>query len=104
MQANRNTGIQSCRPLHTRSRKPELTSRSFWRGPEPAEEIVITKGHEPHARLLPPAGRGKRESVPLGHLHLPDDLFDGDDPEQAAIDAGDRNDALGIWRGRAAAS
>ena len=68
------------------------------------EEIVITKGHEPHARLLPPAGRGERESAPLGHLHLPDDLFDGDDPEQAAIDAGDRNDALGIWRGCAAAS
>ena len=54
------------------------------------EEIVITKGHEPYARLLPPAGRGERESVPLGHLHLPDDLFDGDDPEQAAIDPGDR--------------
>ena len=47
-----------------------------------------------------PDGRGERESVPLGHLHLPDDLFDGDDPEQAAIKAGDRNDALGIWRGR----
>ena len=42
--------------------------------------------------------------MPLGHLHLPDDLFDGDDPEPAAIDAGDRNDALGIRRGRAAAS
>ena len=53
---------------------------------------------------MPPAGRGERENTPLGHLHLLDDLFDGDDPEQAAIDAGDRNDALGIRRGRAAAS
>ena len=68
------------------------------------EEILITKGHEPHARLLPPAGAGKREFAPLGHLRLPDDLLDGDDPEQAAIDAGDHNDALGIWRGRPGAS
>lgn len=63
------------------------------------EEIVITKGQEPHARLLPPAGAGMREPAPLGHLCLPDDLFDGDDPEQAAIDSGDHNDAPGIWRG-----
>ena len=63
------------------------------------EEILITKGHEPHARLLPPAGAWEREPAPLEHLRLPDDLFDGEDPEQAAIDAGDHNDRLGIWRG-----
>ena len=68
------------------------------------EEIVITKGREPHARLLPPAGAGAREPAPLGHLRLPDDLLEGDDPEQAAIDAGDHNDALGIWRGPPASS
>ena len=68
------------------------------------EEIVITKDCEPHARLLPPTRRGERETAPLGHLRLPDDLFDGGDPEQAAIDAGDHNDVLGIWRGRPAAS
>ena len=68
------------------------------------EEIVITKGREPQARLLPPAGRGKRETAPLGHLRLPDDLFDGDDPEQAAIDAGVHSDALGIWHGRTTVS
>ena len=68
------------------------------------EEIVITKGHEPHARLLPPTGAGEREPAPLSHLHLPDDLFDGDDPEQAAIDVGEYSDALGIWRGGTAAS
>ena len=68
------------------------------------EEILITKGHEPHARLLPPAGAGEREPAPLGHLRLPDDLFDGDEPEQAAIDAGDYNDRLGIWRGSQGAS
>ena len=64
------------------------------------EEIVITKGHEPHARLLPPVEASERESAPLEHLQLPDDLFDGDDPEQAALDAGDHKDDLGNWRGR----
>ena len=68
------------------------------------EEIVITKGREPHARLLPPAGAPERESAPLEHLGLPDDLFDDNDPEQTAIDAGAGTDALGIWRGRPAAS
>ena len=68
------------------------------------EEIVITKGREPHARLLPPVEASEREPAPLKHLQLPDDLFDGDDPEQAALDAGDRNDDLGIWRGRPIAS
>ena len=51
---------------------------------------------------MPPAARGDREAAPLGHLRLPDDLFDGDDPEQAAIDAGDQSDDLGIWHGRPA--
>ena len=68
------------------------------------EEIVITKGREPHARLLPPAVAEKRETAPLGHLGLPDDLFDREDAEQAAIDAGDHGDALVIWRGPPAAS
>ena len=63
------------------------------------EEIVITEGHEPHARLLPPVEAREREPAPLEHLRLPDDPFDGDDPEQAALDAGDHNDVLGIWRG-----
>ena len=68
------------------------------------EEIVITKGLEPHARLVPPVSSEVREAAPLQHLSLPDDLFDGDDPEQAAIDAGDCNDALGIWQGRSISS
>ena len=68
------------------------------------EEIVITKGHEPHARLVPPTGTGAREPAPLAHLALPDDLFDGDDPQQDAIDAGAGTDALGIWRGLPGAS
>ncbi len=63
------------------------------------EEIVITKGREPHARIVPPISCGRREDAPLEHLRLPDDLFDRDDAEQAAIDAGDHTDALGIWRG-----
>ena len=44
-------------------------------------------------------GRGPRENAPLAHLCLPEDLFDDDDPERAAIDAGDYSDAVGIWRG-----
>ena len=64
----------------------------------------MTKGREPHARLLPPAETTRREIAPLKHLCLPDDLFDGDDAEQAAIDAGDYSDDPGIWRGRPSGS
>ena len=63
------------------------------------EEIVITKGREPQARIVPPPETARREPAPLGHLCLPDDLFDRDDAEQAAIDAGDYSDDLGMWRG-----
>lgn len=42
------------------------------------EEITITKGGEPQARLVPPAGSARREIAPLEHLGLPDDLFDDD--------------------------
>ena len=40
------------------------------------EEIVITKGREPYARIVPPISATKREDAPLGHLRLPVDLFD----------------------------
>ena len=63
------------------------------------EEIVITKGREPYARIVPPIASAKREEAPLHHLRLPDDLFDHEDAEQAAIDAGDHTDTLGIWCG-----
>jgi hypothetical protein len=43
-------------------------------------------------RQIPPA----RD---LSDSWLPDDLFDEHDPEQAAIDAGDWNDDLGVFRG-----
>lgn len=82
-----------------RARFSELLARA-----KAGEEIVIIKGHEPDARLLPPAGASEREAAPLEHLRLPDDLFDGDDPEQAALDAGDHNDDLGVWQRRPAAS
>ena len=68
------------------------------------EEILITKGREPQARLVPPANAERREPAPLKHLGLPGDLFDREDPEQAVIDAGDHGDELGTWRGRPAAS
>ena len=64
------------------------------------EEILITKGREPQARIVPPPAAVRREPAPLAHLRLPDDLFDGEDPEQAAIDAGEFSDDVGIWRGR----
>ena len=47
---------------------------------------------------------GQRESAPLKHLDLPDDLFDREDPEQAVIDAGDYSNSLGIWGGSSMAS
>ena len=77
-----------------RSRFSELLARA-----KAGEEILITRGREPQARILPPAETAERESAPLRRLRLPDDLFDSDDAEQAAIDAGDYTDALGIWRG-----
>lgn len=77
-----------------RARFSELLARA-----KAGEEIVIAKGRKPHARIVPPNEASSRESAPLGHLSLPDDLFDGDDPEQAAIEAGEYNDSLGIWRG-----
>ncbi len=66
------------------------------------EEILITKGKEPQARLVPPAESARREAAPLKYLKLPEDLFDDDEPEQAAIDAGDYSDEVGIWTGPAA--
>ena len=77
-----------------RARLSELLRRA-----KAGEEIVITKGHEPQARIMAPATSSRREAAPLRHLNLPDDLFDHEDAEQAAIDAGEHSDALGIWRG-----
>lgn len=76
-----------------RARFSELLARA-----KAGEEIVITKHREPQARLVPPVVAAQREAAPLAHLGLPDDLLD-DDPEQAAIDAGEYTDALGIWQG-----
>jgi prevent-host-death family protein len=64
------------------------------------EEILITKGNAPQARLVPPAESDRREAAPLKHLALPDDLFDEAGSEQAAIDAGDYTDDVGLWTGR----
>lgn len=63
------------------------------------EEIAITRGREPQARIVPPREAERREHAPLGHLRLPDDLFGRDDPLQDAIDAGEFTDEVGIWRG-----
>ena len=51
-------------------------------------------------RGLPLADRtDDRAAAPLKHLGFPDDLFDSCDPVQAAIEAGEYNDSLGIGRG-----
>ena len=95
----RGTFRTTSNPTDVRAHFSELLARV-----RAGEEIVITKGSEPHARLVPPSGTAEREPAPLRHLGLPDNLLDGDDPEQAAIDAGECTDSLGIWRGSPAAS
>ncbi|MDQ0563216.1 prevent-host-death family protein [Rhizobium mesoamericanum] len=62
------------------------------------EEIVIMRGNEIYARIGPADG-GKRPFGLLRQRGLPDDLFDESDAEQAAIDAGDWNDEVGVWQG-----
>ena len=54
-----------------RARFSELLARA-----RAGEEFLITKGGKPQARIVPPAESAKRESAPLRHLGLPDDLFD----------------------------
>ena len=46
------------------------------------EEIVITKGREPYARIVPPVASAKRKEAPLHHLRLPDGLFDDSGDER----------------------
>ncbi|TBA31905.1 type II toxin-antitoxin system Phd/YefM family antitoxin [Rhizobium ruizarguesonis] len=65
------------------------------------EEIIIMRGNEIYGRVGP-ADDGKRPYGLLRQRGLPDDLFDEVDPEQAAIDAGDWNDDIGVWRRRPA--
>lgn len=64
------------------------------------EEIVIMLGNEVYARIGPAVDGGKRPFGLLRHRGLPDDLFDTQDAEQSAIDAGDWNDDTGIWQGK----
>lgn len=78
-----------------RARFSELLARA-----SAGEEIIIAKGSSPLARLTPISRSAERETAPLAHLKLPADLFDEEDIEQAAIDAGEHNDAVGVRRGR----
>jgi antitoxin (DNA-binding transcriptional repressor) of toxin-antitoxin stability system len=61
------------------------------------EEIVIMRGNEIYARIGPADG-GNRPFGLLRQRNLPDDLFDTDDAEQGAIDAGEWNDDVGVWQ------
>ena len=63
------------------------------------EEIIITRGTQVYARIGPADG-GKRPFGLLRQHGLPDDLFDSYDAEQAAIDAGDWDDDVGVWQGK----
>ncbi|PTM88389.1 type II toxin-antitoxin system Phd/YefM family antitoxin [Mycoplana dimorpha] len=63
------------------------------------EEIIITRGNQVYARIGPADG-GKRPFGLLRLRGLPHDLFDDVDAEQAAIDAGDWNDDVGISQGK----
>lgn len=65
------------------------------------EEIIIMRGNEIYARIGPADPTGKRPFGLLANRGLPDDLFDEHDAEQAAIDAGDSNDDLGVFQGEA---
>lgn len=65
------------------------------------EEIIVTRGNEIYARIGPADPAGKRPFGLLAQRELPDDLFDAEDAEQAAIDAGDWNDDIGIFQGTA---
>ena len=63
------------------------------------EEIIIMRGNEVYARIGPASDGGKRPFGLLRQRGLPDDLFDDHDAEQAAFDAGDWNDDVGIFGG-----
>lgn len=65
------------------------------------EEIIIMRGNQIYARIGPADHSGKRPFGLLAQRGLPDELFDEHDAEQAAIDAGDWNDDVGIFRGEA---
>ena len=66
------------------------------------EEIIVMRGNDIYARIGPAEHAGKRPFGLLAGRGLADDLFDGDDAEQAEIDAGEWNDATGIFRGQPA--
>ncbi|SES42465.1 prevent-host-death family protein [Rhizobium sp. NFR03] len=66
------------------------------------EEIIIMRGNDVYARIGPADLGGKRPFGLLRQRGLPDNLFDEQDDEQAAIDAGDWNDDAGIWQGKPA--
>lgn len=61
--------------VEARARFSDLLARA-----KSGEEIVITEGGEPLARLLRPTRAAEREYAPLRHLNLPEDLFDDEDP------------------------
>jgi|GEM_PF-640272 len=70
---------------------------------ESGEAIFIARGSDPVVQLVPVHAPKRARPGRLAHWAKQDDsaLFETD-PEQAAIDAGDWNDDVGIWQGKPA--
>lgn len=60
-------------------------------------EDIIMRGNDVYARIGPADAGGKRPFGLLRQLGLPDNLSDGHDEDQVAIDARDWNDASGVF-------
>ena len=73
----------------------ELVARA-----EAGEEILISRGNRPVARLAPLEPKPPRRPGLASHWTIPDDLFlEPADEEELAIASGDYTDAVGIWTG-----
>lgn len=78
-----------------RRRFSDLVARA-----EAGEEIVISRGNRPVARLAPLEPRPPRRPGLASHWTIPEDLFlEPADEEELAIASGDYTDAVGIWTG-----
>lgn len=64
------------------------------------QEIIIMRGNQVYARIGPADTGGRRPFGLLRHRNLPDNIFNETDDAQAAIDAGDFSDDIGIWQGK----
>ncbi len=97
----RKIGANNASDSTTRSARRARTLPRFLIAPHQGEEILIMSGNEIYARIGPGDPAGKRPFGLLARRGLPDDLFDDHDREQAAIDAGDWSDEVGVFQNEA---